>query len=631
MRSYNWWQARLATEFFGPERAGRPLLFFIDDEKAADLHRDAPPNGGVSDLCTAVADEVIDWLGDAYRQAFSAVLAWKRSSREDPPPCLPLLAVSVLAATRMRGSGGRGAHSYYARLAELLSPPSWFNRDRCEKHLQDDYSTVVDLWMYLDEWLKEQGGTRGHSTLHVSKGRERIGYAQSQALICAADQDRLLPFLRERRGRDATVLLRELRNFGEGDRLRLSKRLREALHKHSKQSEEDSLLGSLLVSLAEATDRVPPVPSRLQHLQLRVTATENRREGRWALRWRAERVPGISEDNLPHRDGHLALGAQGDGALYTLSGALPDLGQALENGLVAWGKHLGVSLQPRRNPLILQEDPLGGWTEVDKPEPCLPALILFNERSEGEARKLVDQAGFSWEEPEETSVDGWFVAADVEFTEGLSGASRPARLAGGLHVRLTRERRHYFLGGEPDLVPPPGVDVVRLDGVPIHTAGQRVELRGRGLSSGKHVIDSGAGQLSFYLHPPREWIVPEMALGMTDPDSPVVQGSTVIDAEGRHTDLIAGGPPKWWHERQTGLSGGPERIEIPDSAVWLVIDHPDGTIQVRLLRPEEPRITNVTTAMRKFWRQMFAIEHPPPEKLWRRYWQAVLGRGNGNS
>ncbi|GAB3141392.1 hypothetical protein [Microbispora hainanensis] len=602
------------------------MLFFIDDEKAADLHREAQTKDAISDLCTAVADEVIDWSGDAYRHAYKSVLTWKRSPQEDPPPCLPLLAVCVLAATRMRGDGGRGAHPYYDRLAELLPPPSWFSRG-CKDHLQRDYSTVAYFWTCLDEWLEKQGGTRGFSTLHASKGRELIGYAQSQALICAADQDRLTPFLRKRRGRDATVLLQELRMWG--DKFRLSRRLQEALKKQGKHSEEDSILGALLVSLAEATDRVPPVPSRLQQLRLRVAATEDRREGWWALRWRVERIPGTNEDNLTHHDGHLAVEARGDGALYTLSGTLPDLGEALENGLVAWGKYLGVSLQPRRNPLILQEDPLGGWTEVDKPEPFMPSLILFNKRSEEEARKLVDQAGFAWEESEETSVNGWFIAADVEFIDGLSSTSRP-RLAGGLHVRLTRERRHYFLGGEPDLIPPPGVDVMCLDGVPIHAAGQRTELRGRGLSPGKHVLDYGAGQLTFYLHPPQEWTVPDTTSDTADPDSPVVQGSTVIDAEGHYTDLISEGPPRWWHERQTGLSGGPERKEIPDSAVWLVIDHPDGTIEVRLIRPEEPRITHVTPSMWKFWRQMIAIEHPPPEKLWKRYLAAVLRRGNGN-
>jgi hypothetical protein len=103
----------------------------------------------------------------------------------------------------------------------------------------------------------------------------------------------------------------------------------------------------------------------------------------------------------------------------------------------------------------------------------------------------------------------------------------------------------------------------------------------------------------------------------------------VIDAEGNYTDLASAEPPAWWRERHTGLNGDPGAMEIPDSAVWLVIDHPDGTIEVRMLRSEEPRIAQVTPAMRKFWTDMVVIEHPPPEKLWKRYVEAVLMRGRG--
>ncbi|RCG32742.1 hypothetical protein DQ384_04505 [Sphaerisporangium album] len=60
-----------------------------------------------------------------------------------------------------------------------------------------------------------------------------------------------------------------------------------------------------------------------------------------------------------------------------------------------------------------------------------------------------------------------------------------------------------------------------------------------------------------------------------------------------------------------------------------MIDHPDGTIEVKLMRPEEPRISHLTPDMRKFWALMFAIEHPPPERLWKKYLEAVLRCGNG--
>lgn len=624
MRSYDWWQARLTKEFFGVDQAGRPLLFFVDDQEAVRLHGDAKVTDSIDDLCTAVAQEAIDWRGDAYRQIYREALVWKRSTQEGPPPCLPLLAVCVLAATRMRGEGGRGAHAYYVRLAELLRPPPGFQLDDHKKHLQRDYQTVETFWKYLDGWLKEREGTRGFSTLHTSKGRERIGYAQSQALVCAADHDRLAPFFKECQVREPVALLRGLRMWK--GRPRLSARLRGALDKNN----EDNLLGPLLISIAESDSRVPPVPNGLRRLPLRITAIDDPRNG-WTLQWRAERVDGVDGDALTHSGGHLVVAARDTGALYTLSGDLPDLCQGLTAGVTARGERLGISLQPRRHPLILQEDPLGGWTEVEKVVPHTPSLILFDRQGEAEARSLVAREGFSWEEPEESSVDGWFVAADVEFTEGAGARARRPRLTGGLHLRLTGERRHYLVGGEPDLVLPPGVDVVRLDGAPISITGERTELRGRGLAAGEHMVDTEVGRLTFHLHASQDIVLEKTNSPKANSEQPLVQVSTVIDAEGRHTDLASTEPPVWWHERHTGLCGESSAMEIPDSAVWLVIDHPDGTIEVRMSHSEEPRITQVTPAMRKFWKVMFTIERPPPEKLWKRYLNAVLmgGRGRG--
>src|SRR5437868_9852929 len=100
MRSYDWWQTRLGEDFFGTDQAERPLLFFIDDDEAERLHSTAEE--GIDDLCAAVAREAIGWSGSPFRRIYQRVLTWRWSAREEPPPCLPLLAVCVLAATRMQ-------------------------------------------------------------------------------------------------------------------------------------------------------------------------------------------------------------------------------------------------------------------------------------------------------------------------------------------------------------------------------------------------------------------------------------------------------------------------------------------------------------------------------------------------
>lgn len=617
MRSYNWWQKCLTREFFGPDQNGHPLLFFVDDEKAAQLHGDAKATDSIDDLCTAVAQEALNWYGTAYQQIDRDYFTWKRSSREDPPPCLPLLAVCVMAATRMHGEGGRGPHHYYTRLADLLPPPIWSRQVDHRGHLKRDYGTVKNLWMRLQDWLEEREGTRGISTLRASKGRELIGYAQSQALICAADRQRLTPFFAGCTIRDETALLQGLRMWK--NRSRLSARLRAALDK----GDFDGFLGPLLVALATSDDRPPPVPTGLRRLPLRITATDDPRDG-WTLRWRAERLVGVGGDVLTHPGGRLSVTAEGEGSLYTLSGDLPEIGQSLTSGLVARGEHLEVSLPPQKEPIILQEDPLGGWTEVEKATPHLPSLLLFDAPGEKKARDLLIEAGLTWEDPEESSVDGWFVAADVEFTEGAGTVVRRPRLMGGLRLQRAGERRHYLIGGEPDLVVPVGIGNVRLDGKRILCNGERTELRGRGLTAGRHVIDSESGQLTFHLHAPQQRsVLKSLAPPRADSEHSPLKRATAIDAEGHHTNLATAEPPAWWHVRHTGLSSNPAAIEIPDSAVWLVIDCPDGTIKAQMLRPEEPRITQVTPEMWKFWRVMYVIEHRPVGKLWARYLQKV--------
>ncbi|MFC5821824.1 hypothetical protein [Nonomuraea harbinensis] len=624
MRSYNWWQDRLSERFFGPDQAGRPLLFFVDDDEAARLHRDASATGSIDDLCIAVAQEAIDWHNRAYRWVDRETSLWRRCSREDPPPCLPLLAVCVLAATHMRGDGNRGAPAYYSRLGELLPAPRHVRHVQSEEHLKRDYGTVKELWGCLHEWLEEQDGSRGVSTLHAYKGRERIGYAQSQALICAADHDRLAPFFRECREREAGTILRRLRQWR--GRNGLSPGLREALSSNAR----DNLLGPLLLALADSTKHASYVPRGLRRLPLQINATDDPRIG-WTLKWRAIRVPGVTEDKLIHHGGHVTLTTRDEGSLYVLSGDLPDLRRGLQEGVTAQGEYLSIASPPRRHPIVLQEDPLGGWTEVAAPTPHTPSLLLFNRASEKEAQDLVHQAGFEWEEPEESTLDGWFVAADIEFVD--RGKTPRSRLAGGLRLRPNNERRHYLVGGEPDLIPPPDVAVVRLDNKPIATWGKRTELRGRGLTVGEHVIHDGTNPLTFYLHDPQRPAPSESGdvlatVPVSVPSAPApVEGSRVIDAEGNFTDLGTTARLGWWSERGTGLRTV-AGVEIPQSAVWLVVDHPDGSVEVRLLRKEKPRITRMTLTMRERWIPMFTIDHPPAERrLWINYLQEVFLKG----
>ncbi|WP_214105066.1 hypothetical protein [Acrocarpospora catenulata] len=592
----------------------------MDDDEAARLHREASGDEQIHDLCMTVAS-AIHWGRGAYDGIYRQVVSWRKTEREDPLPCLPLLAVAVLAATRMKGSGGRGAHGFYLRFAELLTREG-IAVDVRQKYLQGDFERIRQFWVNLDEWLKEQAGARGVSTLGASKGRELIGYAQSQAIICAADHDRLIPFFRDHRGQDAGTLLKKLGKWtGQS---RLSRSLQNALTSGA----QDVLLQELLTALS-AADTAPAThrrPSGLVPLRLRFSITDDLRNG-WTLKWYAERIPGIEHDELEYPGGRLVV-TGGVGTLYGLSGDVPDIKRALERGLHAQGKHLRIDFEPQLKPLILQADTRVEWAVVDRQEPGVPSLLLFDAPREAQAKALVKENHFDWLEPEESSVEGWFVASELEFGDSPSEPGSALRLLGGLRVQAKSERQHYLIGGEPDIVTPPGVAAVLLDGRSISTSGGRTRLRGRGLSGGKHVLKHGSTQKIFYLHEPQS-LVADMSNAFQHPTSPTIEGATVIYADGHFTDLAPANQPTWWSTRGTGL-GGSARTEIPEDAVWLVIDRPDGTIEVRLLRTKEPCITQMTPRMRSFWSQMILIEHPPAEaKLWRRYCEAALQKGRG--
>lgn len=616
MRSYRWWQRILGERFFGLDQEGRPVLFFVDDDVAKGLHREAPSEQRIGDLCASVAQEAIDWQRDAFHWVEDEVADWKRQrEHERPPPCLPLLAVCVLAATHMKGTGKRGAPRYYEHLAELLRPMKMTVED-VDRHLRSGYSVVPEFWRELERWLETREHRNGVSTLRFSKGRERIGYAQSQAIMCAADQDRLAAFFKDHRGESGQELLKNIRRWKE--RSHLSRALREALD----SGEQDDILAALLFSLSAAVGDETPIRQGSRRLRLRVGAEDDRQRG-WVLRWRAARVPGVDNDMLMHKEGALRVTASEDLKYYSMSGDIPDMAAALGDGLSATGARLAIGMSERTRILVLQQDPAGGWTETDRPEPCQPSLIVYSEATKREAGALLDKAGYEWDEGEETTAPGWYVLDDIEFEASGTLRKRALRFKGGLHVWQKHERHHFMMGGEPDLFPPLDADIVKLDGVPISTGGRPIRLRGRGLDAREHTVELDRHRLTFFTHAPQR---PE---GMA---SPSVENArlceklrAVIDADGRFTRLRPPVTPLWWRTRNTGLAGTTWRPNIPESAIWLVIEDSHGRVKVQLLRPEEPRINRMTSAMKEFWSQMFLVRpRSADHDLWNKYIKMAL-------
>lgn len=650
-QSFEWWQSRLAREFFGEDRSSTPVLFFIDETELLTLH----DQDEVEELRIAVSS-VLAWHGNPYEPVSERCRAWKRGAREDPPPCLPLLAVTVLAAANMRRiEPGPGAPAYYARLAEALQP-SWGSGTQHRHRLQRYYDDIVELWGCLDHWLREQGGTHGLSTIKKNPTYTKIGYAQSQALVRASDHAALRQFFRSAglspgQPMDGARLLRDFTVWSSSHPQGLSQGLRRALASDA----ERPLLEPLLVALLEGWDDTTTQDSvdGLRQVPLRVVLEDG-----WAgreVRWHADALPGVERDVLRHPVGELRITSGTEGQAYLLSGVIPEVSDALRSGFTARGQKTAVHVESGRSLLALREDPVaGGWAETDVLTISEPYVFLFTPSGQRQLQTFLADAGLRWYLPEDAPLPGWQITPELDFKDesALAGAlarsgiqivrytaARRLSLRNGLRIRPEwRQRSHFLLEGEPDVMVPeqfrrPGL--VTLDGDRLDVPAEGlVALRGRCLAPGRHVLAAGGAELTFYLErviapQPGNPAAPTPAEPAGTVVVPLAGDARFLTAQGRYLTIPRPQEPAWWRERAPGLcGGGTTRVPIPPTAVWLVTIPPYGAPSVTLLRHEEPDIGSLSRRAKEFWSQIMLLDQAgmPHAALWRRYREAVLSQ-----
>ncbi|MFD5085168.1 hypothetical protein ACFWOG_21310 [Kitasatospora sp. NPDC058406] len=650
--AFEWWQDRLATVFFGEQQRNRPVLFFINSTELCDLQGGAE----VEELGAAVSS-VLAWHGNPYSPVVDRCRTWRRGMREDPPPSLPLLAAAVLAAANMqRTEAGPGAPAYYARLAEVLQP-RWDSGGRHRKPLESHYGAVVDQWVCLDEWLREQGGARGLSTIKENPTYSKIGYAQSQALIRASDHAALQRFfqaasLSPGQPVDGTRLLEALKQWSIINPEGLSQTLRQTLH----ASAESGLLKPLLVTLLanwDGTTALDRSASGLSQVPLRVVLDADFMG--WEMRWHAEAVDGVDRDRLQHSGGTLELALGASHRAYTLSGAVPDLAQALRHGLTARGARTRVRVESSRDVLALREDPIaGGWTETDGLTVFESYVFLFTKSGQGPLQSLLADAGQRWYHPEAAPLPGWKLTPELRFTDELalrralerSGIRNIRHVPGhrlslrnGLLVKREWQHRSLFLlGAEPDVVVPQEVreaGLVTLDGQPLAVPAEGlVVLRDKGLAPGPHELAADGMVTDFYLveaaEPPSD--------GSAGPVPSTHSGTVTVPLDGDVRFLTAQGhfltirrppEPAWWSERAPVLcGGGTARVPVPPESVWLVAIPGIGTPAVTLLRPQDPDFGTLSKSAKDFWSKVVLVSLTglPHATLWKRYREAALSQ-----
>ena len=144
--SYEDWAERLFEFFFDEENDGEAILFAIDEPTLQEIY----PEGGTaaeSSLAQAVASRIqgSQWLvSNVY---LNMVQPWERLGRPGAHPALPLLALTVLAASKMQTGGSFAANNYYVPLRRTLDP-----NDVGHGPPGDFTDYIEQLWFSVEEW-----------------------------------------------------------------------------------------------------------------------------------------------------------------------------------------------------------------------------------------------------------------------------------------------------------------------------------------------------------------------------------------------------------------------------------------------------------------------------------------------
>jgi hypothetical protein len=476
--AYRQWHEVLSAEFFGDEHAQQSVVLYVDDETAEVL---ADHYGIEEGLGQAVASE-LNW-GDTSRPLFCRVQnacdSWSGSGRLGPPPSLPVLALSVLAATRMASSDGMLKSNFYGRWAQLFGEEP---RSSGANRLEHAFQEVAAMWEQLDTWLDQTLGLYGTSTISTDDFYWKIGYPISQALIRGSDREVLTRFFAATRLRprnpnqiSGRELLRRLRMWTAGRDRHLSHRLLGELG--SAPDSDDTLITSLLRRLADDWDGTLHEPERVHRrrvLGLRLMATENGKR----LEWLAEAVPDLPEAVVGLPGGRSFSLCKEYGGMYGGLESLTPSPQQLAHGIRLEGEALVLEWAPQEVILLRQHPQLGDWASTEYFEPGRQHWILAADTAVRDVRSIIDSLGGQTVREVAAPALGWKLFKGVRavnstaFTRVLDQGGphvrvlepqirQHAELTGGL--RIAREYRggaglagHFLRGGAPDLLLPAG-------------------------------------------------------------------------------------------------------------------------------------------------------------------------------
>ncbi|MFH9550050.1 hypothetical protein [Streptomyces sp. NPDC017435] len=506
---YAEWQKVLEEAFFSPAWDGHPVVMYMDDDEAAAIQTryglEVPLVQAVSRVITA--DEP---------KPYEVVERYELSRRSDDraPAVLPLLACSVIAATRMANDGIRRANNYHSHFSQLLA-------GREGALTSAKYQSVAGMWQRLASWQHRWGAYRGVCTIpspaDLPHNQARIGYALSQAVLRGTDRQLLPKFfeaVRQHHGAAwplaGAVLVEYLERWGRAHYFS-SGFVRAASH-----PEFRPLVEKILGNFANVWDGSPFfVHQGIPRAELLVRF-ENRQLG-WLARLSK---PGKPEYEL---SGGVRMRRLGETGYYALDGLkLPD-DRSLRTGLQLSGEGIVVGRPASSLVLLRQNNDLDCRTSVDRFVPGEQHMLLAAPEAQRDVETVLARAASPGIEPRRGKLswmpEGWVLHHKVVFddavtlrqairdVQGAMLAVQPAPqykpyLQGGLPLAPKFNKRLYLVGGEPDLVLPDGAtgDAL-LDGQapqpPFTARGVPVSLWQRQLLAGQHRIQLEGVEVGF--------------------------------------------------------------------------------------------------------------------------------------
>jgi hypothetical protein len=511
--TYADWAKALKEHFFRPENAGRPITLFVDDDLIAMLH------GG--DLTTAVTnfiDEVRHRLvepmvGRPFDEIYRQAHEWRRRWPIDSPsPAMPLLAATVLAASRMARDDVRGISpsNYYVHFCDIFGRPK-------TQQLQTAYGEAIPhLWEDLREWIDTiMAGKYGHSTITRHPDWTRIGYALSQALFRQSDRDKLPDFFRwmgiaphaDLEPQEALVYFR---------RWAMSANLSLGAHRMANNKSYEDQLAHVLLSAAAAWDGSyrDEQGRRTGRIVVALHFIDN---PRGEIRLYGER-PEAFPLEMVFKDAEglpFPLRSSG-GGWYDLTPIRLAAGSITSGATLTAGFH---SLRLGLGPItpMRQEPALESWTSTAEFELGQDHYVMVQDHASPTAERLFRAcAEDGWAKYDSAIgmppgvrlfrsvvISRYPTAAEGIDVEGLfpSDSERP-RLLGGLGIDTGA--RSYLTKGEPDIVLTPiAAEIARqlqvdqkVIAVPV--GGGQISLADLHLEPGEHVVDAGPSKLRYF-------------------------------------------------------------------------------------------------------------------------------------